>query len=84
MNVMGFIRILNTLTFRTNISEEDIDGSPLDTAFIVISFVPNFLAPLAYLWFYRGIGVSVSTFCTEFSNGLAQVVPAGMIVEKVS
>ena len=84
MNLMGIIRILNTFAFRTNISEEDIDGSPLDTAFIVISFVPNFLAPLAYLWFYRGIGVSVSTFCTEFSNGLAQVVPAGMIVEKVS
>ena len=75
--------MLNSFAFRTNLSEEDIDGSPLDMVFVLISAVPNMLSPLAYLWFYRGIGVTVSTFCTDFSNGLPQVVPTGMTVLKV-
>ena len=80
MTVIGILGILNHFAFRTNTEEEDIDGSPLDMVFVLVSFVPNLLSPLAYIWFYRGIGVSTSTFCSEFSNGLAQVVPTGMIV----
>ena len=72
-------RLLNSVIFRTDILEEDLDGTPLDMVFVMISTAPNTLSALAYLWFYRGVSVPASTFCTEFSNGLVQIISTGMV-----
>ena len=72
-------RILNSVVFRTDMLEEDLDGTPLDMVFIMISTAPNTFSALAYLWFYRVVSVPASAFCTEFSNSLVQIISPGMV-----
>ena len=72
-------RLLNSVIFRTDMLEEDLDGTPLDMVFVMISVAPNTLSALAYLWFYRGVSVPASTFCTEFSNSLVLIISTGMV-----
>ena len=78
MLIIMTARLLNSVIFRTDMLEEDLDGTPLDMVFVLISTTPNTLSAFAYLWFYSGVSVPASTFCKEFSNSLVQIISPGM------